>query len=176
MPVVPEWWQNSVGIRHPPKDPRVQLWGPDRQKHVCYLLKLPVSSHEIDLEILLTTMLDFLHVVFPSQSSRGPPHNVFYSFKKWEISFVKCSNSGNVSNVFFHHQIISSKALCHCILRECVPQISVIMGSYFLGSAPLGPARPGAGEEVPRCDPGLLHNPLLLWRAQWRFHCQRQWR
>lgn len=37
---------------------------------------------------------------------------------------------------------------------------------FFLGSAPLGPARPGAGEEVPRCDPGLLHNPLLLRRAQ----------
>lgn len=38
----------------------------------------------------------------------------------------------------------------------------------------MGPPRPGAGEEVPRCDPGLLHNPLLFRRTQRRLHCQWQ--
>lgn len=30
----------------------------------------------------------------------------------------------------------------------------------------MGLAGPGAGEEIPRGDPGLLHHPFLLWRAQ----------
>lgn len=38
----------------------------------------------------------------------------------------------------------------------------------------MGPSGPGAGKEVPRCYPGLLHNPLLLWRTQRRLHCQWQ--
>lgn len=47
-------------------------------------------------------------------------------------------------------------------------------GELFKGSPPVGSSRSGAGAEVPRCDPGLLHHPLLLWRAQWRLYCQWQ--
>lgn len=35
-----------------------------------------------------------------------------------------------------------------------------------LGRAPMGPAGPCAGEEVPGGDPGLLHHPLLLRGAE----------
>lgn len=67
--------------------------------------------------------------------------------------------------------------LYHFTLRKSLQPVSVLMGlssSPPTGSAPVGPSRPGAGEEVPRCDPGLLHNPLLLWRTQRRLHCQWQ--
>lgn len=120
--------------------------------------------------IMIDYYSDFLHVAFPPQSTRGPPRHVFYSFKKWEISFVKCSNSGNL---VFCYSLIILRALCDFLKTNRATHFTHYGAIFFLGSAPLGPARPGAGEEVPRCDPGLLHNPLLLRRAQRRLHCQR---
>lgn len=167
MPVVPEWWENSAGRRHPPKDPRVQLWGLDRQKHVCtasydvwvvvqrlgqqvahsaaFLIKAVQSNvfglintiqcnyyyisiffnYPCLLMIMIHYYSDFLHVAFPPQSTRGPPRYVFYSFKKWEISFVKCSNSGNL---FFCYRLISLRALCD-FFEKIVQHIFLIMES-----------------------------------------------
>lgn len=34
----------------------------------------------------------------------------------------------------------------------------------------MGPAGPGAGEEIPRGDPGLLHHPFLLRGPQRGLH------
>lgn len=45
---------------------------------------------------LFSTVADCPGLVCLLQSSRGPPYHVFYRFKKWKISFVKCSNSGKV--------------------------------------------------------------------------------
>lgn len=68
-----------------------------------YFPQLALSSHESYRDTLLTTITYCLLLFL--QSSRGPPRHVFYSFKKWEISFVKCSNSGNLFFLLLFNQL-----------------------------------------------------------------------
>lgn len=121
-------------------------------------------SYESYHDILLTTMTFCMLLSFRVQEDH--PVMSFTVSKNGRLALL---NVATQVICFSCYCLISSIALCNCFETTHFSHYGIV---FFLGSAPLGPARPGAGQEVPRCDPGLLHNPLLLRRAQWRFHCQ----
>lgn len=68
-------------------------------------------------------------LVSPLQSSRGPPYHVFYCFKKWKISFVKCSNSGKLLDQFHRHHC-PLVYLFHCTSLHCKNQCNTFLSLW----------------------------------------------